>query len=270
MKRRIACIADTHCASLYGLYPPKWSNGTGNVTKQNEGQEAMWRHWLYFISVCRRQGVDTVIADGDLIQGQNPKNAGVGVHTDDLQEQIDIAQKALKPLMELSSVKRKHFIQGSGYHVDRNGNPAERSICEHFGGTWHGFIANLHFIGTNVKAHIIHGGSGAWLYRSQVLDRRNLLMNAAAGIGALPKFDIMIRAHWHYYQHIDMNGQHIIQVPCWCLYMPIQIFTEKYPLFQPAIGGVIITIDGDDSIHIDKYILPFKDIPKVGHKMKRG
>lgn len=280
IKRRIGLIADLHAGSNYGLCPPGFKNTSGNEIRLNKGQRVLWEWWLECRDIFIAKKVDTIICDGDTVQGQNWIERGVKVLTTDMDEQIDMGKAALAPLFKIPTLERIHFIQGSKYHVGMPGLRIEKRICKELNRenpvrcTWWGLIANIKFKGTAHRAHVIHGASSSLIYRSTNIDRRNLFLNAAAGTGKLPKFTFMIRAHWHWAAYLLINGQHNIQIPCFCLFIPWQGVVEGYAKYQPDIGVTIITIYDDeyeeDAVDIRMYLLPDNRIPMLDHELRTG
>ncbi len=276
VKRRIGLIADLHIASNFGLCPPDFEFTSGNVIRLNKGQKVLWDHWLSCLNTFRQQKVDTVIHDGDLTQGQNLAERGVALMTPDMDEQANMTHTVLEPLLQIPTLKRIHFIQGSAYHIGMKGLQIERRVQREINGKngikskWWGLIANIKIEGTNHRAHIIHGSSASMIYRATNIDRKNLFMNAAAGIGKLPKFTILMRAHWHWSAYLHINSQHNIQIPCFCLFIPWQGGVEMYAKAQPDIGAMILTIYDDDHVDLEEYLLPDDKIPMHGHEVKSG
>lgn len=275
VKRSIGMVADLHGGCNYGLCPPGFKNDEGNEIRLNKGQKVLWDHYMYVRKQFGEEEIDSLVVDGDITQGQNIAERGVKCFTTDMDEQIKLSIFNLHPMLSIPTVKKAIFIQGSQYHVGMRGLQVERQVYRAINrdpaypkAEWAGLFGNIKFVGTPHRMHIIHGKGITRLYRSQYLDKRNLYLNAAAGVGKLPYFSIQVRAHDHYFEYIEINGQHLIQIPCFCLLIPWQGIVENYARFQPDIGGVLLQIMEDDSIRVKAYILDSTKIPPMGHEMR--
>jgi hypothetical protein len=216
----------------------------------SSGQDTLYEYWLDFCRKCDDEGVDTVILDGDALHGTNRKEYGMNLMTEDLEIQKIAACQLLAPL-----VKYRNFIalSGSLYHESLD-TRVHKDIAEKLGGKYAGLLWNGKLQGTNRTMNIAHGVSGAAIYRTTVMDREGHLMLQAQALGKLEKFDLIVRAHWHYFIHIHFAQQHLIQLPCWICWEPNKIYVRYYGRMQADIGGVILNIDEKDRISVWHYL----------------
>jgi predicted phosphodiesterase len=248
-KRIIALISDTHTGSKYALFPPSWKDSEGNEHKANPGQLQIYEAWESFAETCDEMDVDTVIHLGDALHGLNRKQFGLGLMMPDLNQQKDVCVELLKPLVG----GRDFFcLSGSGYHESLDWKQHE-SICKELKpyarrSKFLGPLANLEITGTSRIMNVAHGESGAAIYRTTVMDREGTLLLQAEAEGKLPHFDIIARGHWHFFLHLHLAHQHLIQVPCWMAWEPSRPYLRYYGKMQPHIGGVIVRIDQQDRI----------------------
>jgi len=259
-KRVVALVSDLHVGSRFAICGPVWLDKEGgNIgAARNEGQKRIYEHWKFYLRMCNKWNVDTVLLLGDLISGTNFYERGIQQMTTDLDEQKRHAIDLLVPLCK----NRKVFaVSGSTYHESTD-TRVHYDIAEALGGTFLGSIANLKLKGTNRTLNVAHGASGAWVYRTMIMSRDALHLLEAMQLGKVPKVDMIIRGHWHQFIHIHREKIHILQIPGWQAFVPWRGALRSYGKFQPDIGGVILFVDKEDRM----IVLPFtmKDIPHIG------
>lgn len=256
-----------HTLSRFGLMPDGSFNSDGKdlSVMRNTGQEVIWRGWKMFAEMCDKWGVDTVINLADACSGLNFKEGGKDTYDTNLETQMDAAVEGLKLL-----VKNRvyHGISGSPYHESRD-TQVHRQIakrmeteCDAAESHFHGVIANLELEHTNKTVNIAHKATNAQIYRTMILDRESLFMDAAEAHNKLPRFDIVLRGHLHTYFHLDFPHQHVIQCPCWQAYYTIKGSARFYGRAQPDIGGLILFIDNKDRTTLHHYLLKDFGLPQ--------
>jgi hypothetical protein len=271
--RTIAFISDMHEGTMYSLMPenyevPEGARGyrikEGNILIPNDGQKLIREYWERFGEEMDREAVDTIIWLSDLIHGQNPIERGTQLLTTDFNEQINMALEDVKPR---AKGRKNHFVSGSGYHRGVRGGSPDEVICkiiaemEDTEAYWHGPLILGPFEPSEKRWFISHGESQAFIYRSQVIDRENLHMNAAIGLEKIPKIHGVVHGHWHCSEYHMINRQHHIQVGCWCAFVPWRGSMKLYPKFQPDIGGTIVKITDDDEVIVKEYV--YTPNPKI-------
>lgn len=112
-------------------------------------------------------------------------------------------------------------------------------------------------------AHHLGGASG--FYRMTALDREGQwsAMAAKDPSKGIPKADLLIRHHVHFFGNVEHESKQITAVPCWKLQ---DDYAAKGGLhrFHPTIGGVLLEVDGERKkdgenpcrITVRKYSLP--------------
>jgi len=266
--RRIAAVSDLHLMSRYALFPPEFETEEGNVFKSSAGQRQLWDSYTQFCQVCDQWEVDTVFLASDLIHGQNPIERGRGLMTSDLNEQIDLAEKVLTPLLK---DRDSHWISGSGYHNSVRGMSVEQEVCKKMkksgitNSTWHGVVANMKVKPFEKIINMTHGGGKAAYYRETIAAREMVYGKVASFDGKLPKIDMYIHGHFHWFNYMHQNNVHHLQLPCWTAYEPVPIFTPNYTRLQPDIGGVLIMFDEGGRIFVWHFLYP---TPHIVDKVK--
>lgn len=250
--KRLVSFSDTHYGSMWGMLPPSYHTSEGIVQPQNVGQEYMWACWQNFRRRVSAYQPDAVIVVGDVVDGIQEKDGGAGLS---LRMMVDQKMAAIEGLSQLKAACPEHckwyFVQGTKYHVGINGD-AEEEIARSLGAERYSSIGG----GIHVRealwliidkviievAHAIGGASG--FYRATNLDRE-MQWSAMSGKDAsqgIPKADLLIRAHRHYFMNLNHASKQGLILPCWQL-QSRQARKDSLHRFHPNIGGVFITVD---------------------------
>jgi hypothetical protein len=109
-RHRLILISDLHCGSVTGVTPPQY---------QTESNRAwLGPFWERLQSAAAQLGtVDTLVANGDLIDGPGRKDSTKHITTD-LLEQAEWAAETLS----LFKARRRFVVRGTGYHTDSGGS----------------------------------------------------------------------------------------------------------------------------------------------------
>jgi hypothetical protein len=260
--RRFAAVSDLHIMSRYSLFPPNFETKNQKFPP-NDGQLQIWNSYKEFCDVCDEWEVETVLVAGDVVHGQNYKERGLGLMSTNMNEQIDAACTALKPLLK---GRKSHWVSGSGYHVDQNGLSIEELIFDRLQaekattGAFYGPVANLNISPFNKLLNLTHGGGRAAYYRESIIAREIVYGKVANQNGKLPKIDMYIHGHFHWFNHLHQQNVHHLQLPGWTAYEPASIFTQAYTRMQPDIGGALILFDDVGRTTVWPYLYPLPHI----------
>jgi len=255
MRRSIAFVGDLHVGSRFAIAPENYTTREGNVLRVNEGQLTLYKYFQDFCEKCDELEVDTIFLMGDLVEGPNPRGFGRNLVMVDLNDQINMAVELLRPLCEGRKV---YGVEGSGYHVLPGGVSADQTVVQLLGGEWKGSVSVCQFAPSKLVFLILHGTGGGIVYRATSLDRENLFVNAAIGIGKIPPIHVIVKAHRHFYLYMEQNNQYMLHIPCWCTWVPNKVYLRLYGRMQPDVGGCILQITDDDRIvhHVFLYDPP--------------
>jgi hypothetical protein len=79
--------------------------------------------------------------------------------------------------------------------------------------------------------------------------------------------DVILRAHLHWYRHVDVEKKHIILCPAWQLITPWAVKSMGYygAAWKSSLGAVLISITGEsgvDGLRVRPYLftLPHEDV----------
>jgi hypothetical protein len=257
--RRMAAVSDFHLMSRYALFPPEFRTKEGNILTGNEGQKQIWKSYQSFCNTCDEWEVDTVLLASDLIHGQNPIEKGLGLMSTSLNEQIKLGIQVLTPLLK---GRDSHWVSGSGYHNSAKGMTVEEEICNQMGEKgisktyWYGPIANLKVKPFDRIINMTHGGGRAAYYRETLAAREMVYGKVAEVDGKLPRINMYIHGHFHWFNYMHQANVHHLQLPCWTAYEPVPIFTPSYTRLQPDIGGALILFDSTGRITVWHFVYP--------------
>ncbi len=247
--RRFAAVSDFHLMSRFSLFPPTFKTSQGNIFQPNEGQTQIYESFKKFCQVCDEWEVDTVLLASDLIHGQNHKEAGAGLISTNLNEQIELGEIVLAPLLK---GRKSHWVGGSRYHNSVKNMYVEQEICSKFGKSahWYGPIANLKVKPWGKIINLTHGGGRAAYYRETIAAREMIYGKVAEVNEKLPKIDMYVHGHFHWFDYIHQAGVHHLQLPGWTAYEPVALFTPNYTRMQPDIGGCLILFDENGRVTV--------------------
>jgi len=206
--KRVVVLSDLHSGHRSGLTPPSWQY------QDNEDDEAKAKYgefqrilWNWFAKTIPHP-VDTLVVNGDAIDGKGPKSGGTELLTADRRAQVKIAAEAIREV----KAKRVFIIKGTGYHTGRDEDWEE-------------------VLGDDVEAY--HVASHEWIDAEGVIfDFRHKTSgsviphgrftgpNRAAvwnGIwsqrGMQPLAHVYIRSHVHYYSYSGDAQKLVITSP---------------------------------------------------------
>lgn len=241
---KILVLGDLHVGSHQGLMIPEFEDPSGMRIYSNPVQMFLFD---YYCKMLKTVGdVDIVILNGDLIEGPNKKNSGLGVWSTDIHTQAQCAAI----LIDMIRCKKIYCSQGSSYHT---GNPTgDKIVCELVGGEW---IGDWQFFELNnsLTFHVRHHGDFSTVPYSRCTGQRKEAMIAQA---QNTNIDIYIRSHTHHFNYSGNGNDLSIAVPCW---KGVDEFIGKNSVEQPDNGYVMIYVDGPKyTWEYDIFKIPFQ------------
>ncbi len=266
----IGIIADLHCGSKWGLFPPEWiaTKSPSNIIQANIAQKYLWEWWLWTAHAWREKlggDLDLLIVNGDVMEGKQPKDKSTGLVTADLNEQADIAAQCLDAFCSILHPRVKLRTAGSKYH-EAPDNPIP-ALDEKLG-----FKCDVEFKielpdGRCMQVQHDPGSTGA-IYKGTIVDRTILWSNIAENLNKVPSIGIIVRSHLHYYHMMQTHGKTYVMVPCWKLQ---DCYAKKNRFrWTPDLGGVLLTRDDDAycgyQIHRKDIMLPAYEREAVGYE----
>ena len=251
-------LSDTHCGSEVGLTPPEFQYSPSSSCNQAKFAQLQAESWGWYKKATDSIGkVDYLFCLGDLIDGQNLKNAGVGQITTSIEKQCKMAIQCVQQV----KAKKIEIVQGTGYHVTTQGIEAERLIAESVGANFgihtfvdvNGFVFNLkHKTSRSIIPHgRMTGPSRAKLWE--------VIWKETKGF---PTSNLLVRGHVHYYQYYCSSMGAVMTMPC------LKTLGDRYGAsnYDDTIdyGFIYFEIDKDGSFSHKWYTPHFKrEIPRV-------
>jgi len=283
--RNILVVGDLHVGSIYGMLPPDFVSSDGAEKPQNDGQRYLWDCWQDMKTKAARFSIDSVVVNGDLIEGKQPKQRASEltlVAPNDQESAAVFLMRDLRNWIEKNTGRQVpfFFVQGTEYHEGRGAEELESiaarvqgaNINSNFSGRYCKEVLDLDMGGTVLNfAHHVGGGSG--FTRSGSLDAEALWCQITSSKGQAVSADLIVRSHLHFYMHVEHTNRHAFLCPCWQLQTRFARHRSAYKL-MPDIGALIFHISSDakkqgaDPIAFTKllYKLP---APRV-NKFERG
>lgn len=249
--RKILCLSDIHPGSIDGMLPPDFQTSTGHTIGQNAGQRYTWECWLDMVKWAAPQKVDAIVINGDVVEGKQYKGHGAELCLPLISDQEVASCAILKPLIDACKPKKLFFVKGTFYHDDELGrsvdNVARFLMASEYEGAGTGRYAKevLDLDVDGVVIDFSHGISvSGGLYRAVAIDREALWSALAGKAGKAPKADVLVRAHAHYFVHVEHPSKHALILPAWQLQTAYMRKNSRYRM-MPDIGAVILEIDGE-------------------------
>lgn len=232
--KRVLVVSDLHVGSKQALMPPTVKTKGGGTSGYSPTQKIIYKEWT---AMCRAVGhVDVLVLNGDLCDGPDIKGKGRDNWTNDLYQQC----KTAADLIAMIKTDRIVGTQGSVYHTGDNVSTDELVVRD-VGGDFDDDVA-LQVEG--VRMHFSHkvGFSSNFAYRTTPIARQ--LLDAVINEDVFQKFDLIGRAHAHYYVEASYPGHAGFVSPCWKNRDPFGKRSSN-PLNAPRLGYVWIDVEGD-------------------------
>jgi len=260
MAVRILVVSDLHVGSVYGLLPPGYHDSRGNEIRQNIGQKYLWDCWMDLAARLKRLRPDVVVVNGDLVDGRRGELC--------LQSPVDQAEACLQVLQALGCRGAKwFFIQGTEFHDSEVGREVE-VVASRIGTAYTGLGAGVYTREVldlecgGVVVNFAHGiSTGAGLYRAVAIDREALWSALAGKVGCLPKADVIVRSHAHYFVHVEHASKHAVVTPCWQLQTRFMRRRSVYRMV-PDIGAVVLDV-APGQVRVRKILYPLPSLKPV-------
>jgi hypothetical protein len=258
--RNILVVGDLHVGSIYGMLPPDFVSSDGAEKPQNVGQKYLWDCWQNMKTNAARFSIDSVVVNGDLIEGKQPKQRASEltlVAPNDQESAAVFLMRDLRNWIEKNTGRQVpfFFVQGTEYHEGRGAEELESiaarvqgaNINSNFSGRYCKEVLDLDMGGTVLNfAHHVGGGSG--FTRSGSLDAEALWCQITSSKGQAVSADLIVRSHLHFFMHVEHTNRHAFLCPCWQLQTRFARHRSAYKL-MPDIGALIFHISSEAKKH---------------------
>jgi len=209
--RRVGVFTDTHCGHRSGLTIPNYETKIPH-DKWSELRATLWYEFAKKVNTRKRQRhFDTAIWLGDLIDGRGERSGSTELIATDRQIQCDMASDIIK----FVGAKHNVIIRGTPYHTgnkeDWENIVAEKAMCgegkvkiDKVGDQEWPSINGVVF---DCKHKI--GGTSVFYGKGTAISKErfwNLVHNEFNE--SQPKADIILRAHVHFFFHVEDANWH--------------------------------------------------------------
>ena len=242
--RTALIVGDLHCGSLYAPFPAGFVTSYGSEYAPNIGQRYLNECWQDMAG--KLPALDVIFANGDMIDGQQPKDEGRFLCEPDPVFQARAARILLAPI--LSKLKPSGVVlwrEGTDYHEGRAAMHAEalaewcgaRPTAGRYAKAWE--ITDV----DGVVLDVAHNAPGFERYRASALDK--LLGFAAENADWLGGTDCIVRSHLHLdYWCVQHGLQVAVHCPAWELQTHYaQKSKAPMRMLSRWIGSVLLNID---------------------------
>lgn len=240
---RIGLISDMHVGENNGLFPEKYETRSGQIIQGNRLQQLLHKQWQRIIQQFDHYKVDMIFNVGDTLGGQNPIEAGGHVLFAEMDDQKECAEQLLR---EVIKGRPNYHFSGTGYHEVRAGiHNYHEEIANDLDGEFLGPHAYLEFeCPTRTRrVFMAHEAPTGLVYPATLMSRDITWALASEARGDSLPVDAIVRAHLHKWLHVDHDGKHAVQLPCWLGHVPYKQTIRYYFKLQPTIGGAMMLID---------------------------
>lgn len=235
--RSILFVGDTHCGSLYGVWPKRLLGENLHDISGPRYLADCWEHHLGRVAELCPGGMDLLVLTGDLIEGKNRKAAAAGLFTPTLGHQVEGAIDLLKPLAAMA--RRTIRVDGTGYHEEFD--EALIALDYALGVAKKRQVFDLQLPGGILNiAH--HPAGGSAIYQGTKLDKEAVWADVAAQRRQVPHARWIVRAHLHNFAYQATATKTVCLLPCWKL-ADFHAKKLNYWAFQPTIGSVLMQAD---------------------------
>jgi hypothetical protein len=262
---RFASLNDIHVGSEMGLFPPielGFTTESGNQIVPSPTQRKLWEYFEDYLLILNRWKIQNILLVGDAIAGANPKECGRYVMPIELDEQVRACAFILNHLAEnVKSVKNILVWSGSRYH-DSLDYRVHKALVDVLKGefkrnaVWCGDYSyiKLKIADKERVMFISHYASEALVYPETAMGQDIRFFEQAVAEGKVPKVDIIIRAHTHFFSEVHTSNMRAIRLPCWQCFIAYDRTMKKYPKLQPDIGGVVFLFDDESRLRVLHYL----------------
>ena len=249
MSQRVLVMCDTHIGSDVALAPEELILESNNRIMANEIQLAILQEFYNMIDDVGR--VDLLILNGDLVEGTNYYGEGAGCITTSMNQQ---AKTAIELLSEIK-FRKVVGCRGTAYHGKKNPN-LDHLVIEGLGGVCMDEVS-MKIGETRIYAnHRTPVRMARFETRPQSVAQDMLL--AELNEMDFGHFDIICKAHVHYFVALDMGKSIGFVCPCWKGRDEFAKGAANPFAFNPSIGYIMFDIENDGSFSWTKSIKNLK------------
>lgn len=207
--KRVVVISDLHCGHRAGLTPPDRQYRDGDdedLHKYGEVQSKMWK-W-YCDTILSLGKIDTLVLNGDAVDGKSDKSGGSELITSDRRIQVAMAAEAIAVV----NAKKVYIIKGTAYHTGTD-EDWEEVLADMVGAAHVGFHEWIDADGVMFDFKHKIGSSSIPHGRFTAPARSALWNDLWAERKMQPLAHIVVRSHVHYHVFLGGPGKLVLTTP---------------------------------------------------------
>jgi hypothetical protein len=209
-------------------------------------QKDILKKWYEMCDECPKP--DILLLNGDLVDGKNYKDSGLGTWTTDM----NLQASALADLVKMIKPRQIIATTGSPYHSDRNPN-SDQIAVEKCGGTFKGGYASIKINNHRIYAQHKVSVSKVWQYRTTGIARA--LVMATLNEPEYGHYDVLFKSHAHYFTFAGFTSSLGMILGAWKAHDPYGDANIEFA--NPALGWVRFEFDEND-YSFDHHIFHFR------------
>ncbi len=254
---RIGLVSDLHVGEATGIFPDAYETCNGAVIRGSPLQQLLMKQLRRVIEIYDHYKTDMIINVGDTMGGQNPIERGAYVMLPEMDDQAMAAEQVLK---EVIGTRPNYHLSGTGYHEIKSGlHKFHLEIAKDLKGEFLGPHAYLDFEcpKRTRRVFISHEAPTGLVYPATLMSRDISWSLMSEARGDTMPVDAIVRAHIHKWLHVDHDGKHAVQLPCFLGHTPYKATIRYYFKLQPTIGAAMMLIDKYGRFHFWGGSYPF-------------
>jgi hypothetical protein len=207
--KRVLVISDLHCGHRAGLTPPDRQYSESDAEDLSKYGDVQSKMWTWYCDTVKSLGkIDTLVINGDSIDGKADKSGGTELITSDRRLQVAMAADAIN----LVGAAKIYVIKGTAYHTGTE-EDWEEVLADKVGAAHVGFhewidaegviIDFKHKASSSVVPHGRFTGPARAAVWNVLWSEREMQ----------PRANIIVRSHIHYHIYCGTPERLILTTP---------------------------------------------------------
>jgi len=248
-----------HTGSVWGLWPENYEADHERVVVSSSSQKLLYKYWLDLIKKVARRKIDTVIFNGDNVDGPGYSARGREQMSPDMMDQVLAATQLIEMLTERIDPSEVFWLSGTDYHSAAQ-QDAEREIASIVGGKYVG-LGPHDFMFGDITVNVAHGTGATYWYKGTKMDKTGFSMMLGMAEEGLYSARHIVRGHYHFEGYLHFRHRDMYVSPCWQAQTAYMRKKDGLKMV-PDIGTLELTIEGED-VTPRFYGYPHPPRPKV-------
>jgi len=264
----ILLLSDLHLGSEFAVLPRvayRTTDNTRTRVQPTPSQRYLLKCWRWMVGNLPAKLAYTIV-NGDTLDGENPKEAGLYVNLQSPSDQAEAALELLGPIRERS--EKFFLVKGSPYHEGRGADAVAGLAKALQADRWSSGLQTGTRLWLQMKkaADLVlnasHHMTRGWIYPAGGADRTAMMAAVAEASGKLPRADIIVRGHNHLKRVVSAHGKTVIFQPAWKLLTPFveRLMEEIRAEVLSDLGAVLIEVTSTGRVNVDDTTFSFQNL----------